>query len=41
MEHVAVSTRVFLSHRRRLNGGDYESVTTSGVDQSAGAVRYA
>jgi integrase/recombinase XerD len=24
---------VFLSHRRRPNGGDYEALTTSGVDQ--------
>jgi integrase/recombinase XerD len=29
----AVSSRVFLSHRRRPNGGDYEPLTTSGVDQ--------
>lgn len=29
----AVSNRVFLSHRRRSNGGDYEALTTSGVDQ--------
>jgi site-specific recombinase XerD len=29
----AVSTRVFLSHRRRPNGGDYKPLTTSGVDQ--------
>lgn len=29
----AISTRVFLSHRRRPNGGDYEPLTTSGVDQ--------
>jgi site-specific recombinase XerD len=29
----AVSNRVFLSHRRRPNGGDYEPLTTSGVDQ--------
>jgi site-specific recombinase XerD len=29
----AVSTRVFLSHRRRPHGGDYEPLTTSGVDQ--------
>jgi integrase/recombinase XerD len=29
----AVSNRVFLSRRRRPNGGDYEPLTTSGVDQ--------
>ena len=29
----AVSNRVFLSHRRRPNGGDHEPLTTSGVDQ--------
>jgi site-specific recombinase XerD len=29
----AVSNRVFLSHGRRPNGGDYEPLTTSGVDQ--------
>ncbi len=29
----AVSSRVFLSHRRRPNGGDYEPLTTWGVDQ--------
>jgi integrase/recombinase XerD len=29
----AVSARVFLSRRRRPNGGDYEPLTTSGVDQ--------
>jgi integrase/recombinase XerD len=29
----AVSSRIFLSHRRRPNGGDYEPLTTSGVDQ--------
>ncbi len=29
----AVSTRIFLSHRRRPSGGDYEPLTTSGVDQ--------
>jgi len=29
----AVSNRVFLSHRRPPNGGDYEPLTTSGVDQ--------
>jgi site-specific recombinase XerD len=29
----AVSNRVFLSHRRRPNGGDYEPLTRSGLDQ--------
>jgi integrase/recombinase XerD len=29
----AVSNRVFLSRRRRPNGGDYEPLSTSGVDQ--------
>jgi integrase/recombinase XerD len=29
----AVSNRIFLSRRRRPNGGDYEPLTTSGVDQ--------
>lgn len=29
----AVSSRKFLSHRHRPNGGDYEPLTTSGVDQ--------